>query len=494
MDSIQIHSDHGSLYGYVKFEFPVSTTKVLSTPNSVVNLRPADSDLHNASFSLDLAMNSIYKLNDDCLRDIFWHLSLKELGIVADVCVRFRRLAKELFASKFKNVLDANIFREYADFEPVLRNFGPTIQSIALEQKNGHTTNRCDVLTLIYQFCAGLKNLKLTGFTFPDHLNTFHLLFDQLEQLTINNCHFPRAKFNLKCILSRCTKLRMLDIERYVCGNSFEPSQLSPLPQLRHVRFYRCGFSDLEMSNFISSQKVLKKLSIVRCFSGKEAFKTIHEIGEKMKELEALEFDEDQNHQIMKFFMNAIGISDEPFLLKVLKFNCSMCSITPLLKVLVEKNAPIEYLKLKRSELNSDEINCIKKMRQIKVLDIFDSVLVGMDMEELAISLPNLQELHLTKARSTAERMSNITIVQVKKMLILAKRLSCLRLILMDGVNINMKDYDEILAILQKRQDHIKLVIMIADNNGHVDVPESILSQNRHLLNIEECFLFQRPF
>lgn len=479
----------------MKFELPESTAKVLSTSNCIVNIEPAVSDLPEECSSSDFAMNTINKLNDDCLRDIFWHFSLKELGIVADVCVRFRELAQELFTSKFNNShLNEDIFSKYAELEPVLRNFGSKIDTISLDKFS--TSNQFDVLTLIYQFCRGLKSLILTNFVFPDHLNASHLLFGQLEQLMFIGCRF--SKSHLECILSQCTKLRLLDFDGCVCEMPLisDPhvSDLPQIPQLFHAWFNRCIIPDADMSGFISSQKTLKSLSIVKCFTNKHAFKTIYAIGAKMKELEALEFDEDQNQRMMNHFMHdAICITDEPFQLKSLEFNCSTKPVTQLLQTLVEKRAPIKRLKLKRSGLNSDEMKYIIEMKQIEVLDIFDCNLIEATMKELATSLPNLQKLHLTQASCAAKRMRNVTIEHVKNMLVLAERLTFLQLVLMDGVNINVKEYDELLAIIKKRQERSKLVIRLLHSSGHLNVPEAILLQNRDILDIKEYFLFQCP-
>lgn len=95
-----------------------------------------DDDTALSSKRLNLTSKStgsettILDLNDDCLREVFNIWGLNELAVVADVCARFREIAKPAAGSKFKKIsLNAHSSRtDYAR----LRNFGASIEMICV--------------------------------------------------------------------------------------------------------------------------------------------------------------------------------------------------------------------------------------------------------------------------------------------------------------------------------------------------------------------------
>lgn len=95
-------------------------------------------DLNSLSLPPDQdATNDILILNDDCLRNVLERLNLLELSSAAEVCVRFNRLAKDIFRSKYNNFTDDIVdfcrLRLF-DIEIVLRNFGSLIESLQINE------------------------------------------------------------------------------------------------------------------------------------------------------------------------------------------------------------------------------------------------------------------------------------------------------------------------------------------------------------------------
>lgn len=112
-------------------------------------------------------------LNDDCLREIFKKLHFSTLLSVVNVCVRFHRVAREAFSSKYKSK-KIHIYDLAWDRAPTksqvsnfLIEFGSSISSVSLM---GRALGRYTCfkkyedthlyLRMISKYCNGLKELE----------------------------------------------------------------------------------------------------------------------------------------------------------------------------------------------------------------------------------------------------------------------------------------------------------------------------------------------
>lgn len=80
---------------------------------------------------------TIADLNDDCLSEVFIHLDLEVLCVVADVCVQFRENARECY----RRTQEKQLYLARKDFQPskllqtalLLRNFGSYFTELSME-------------------------------------------------------------------------------------------------------------------------------------------------------------------------------------------------------------------------------------------------------------------------------------------------------------------------------------------------------------------------
>lgn len=159
--------------------------------------------------------------------------------------------------------------------------------------------------------------------------------------------------------------------------------------------------------------------------------------------------------------------------LKVLKFDLNWNSDIPLKAVLTSIASSIEHMKLSNGKIDIETVDVILQMKQLKMLELYD--IIGLT-DELMIKLAKglgsqLEQLHLKS--STAK---NLTTIGLKKMLTFATKLSLLTLESTKMV-VDEDDYKVMLQTLQKRPEKIMLSFEL--NGGQVDVPKTILIENR---------------
>lgn len=454
-----MRSELNSLYAFVQFQQKNSVEQVLSTSSHIVS--DCDVDVLSADVwhqpeteiknpllfppAQESPSNIVNALNDDCFREIFRGLNLKELGIAAEVCVRFKKLAEETFTRKYKNVIQLHNFNlRFDEFEHVLRIFGSLTNSISINWKN-----EIDMFGLIHQHCSSkLRELNFTCIS--SNVHTFNGALENLEVLDLSNNRLPLE---------------------------------GTLPKLEEATFH--------MSAFLSSNTTLKKLSIFDMDVGERSLptKTFHSLSQMVHSFEEIEIDTNWANWFK--FVKDIGASEENFSLKVVKLKRSNASESArLLKVLVDKRAPVEHLVLENkycSVVKSKRIRRIVQMKGIKVLHFRNIMMCTHHIINMAQGLPWLEEFHLGFDSLSVVReilMKYITPEELKEILTHANNLKLLKLN-HRNVYIGFVEYREILQIVRNRPTNIGLTIDLSISRSKVDVPKEILLQNQHILRLD---------
>lgn len=247
---------------------------------------------------------SILLLNDDCLFEIFKYLRPIDLGAVADCCRRLQKNAQIHFASsKFKEfIIPGHLCRNYSDAEPrsywqtdvpdeiqllesnhclmikratkLLRNFGPFMKSILIQQFDGEllcvgvikryyleAPIQLEVYkydTDTYMMVAGLPmkrliNLQKLVVSMPRSCPYFlmHLLDNapDIQEIIFEEWYWKKFSF-LNRSFPKLTKISFFDQE-YVDNNQIE-SFLKRHPKLKSIEFFHCVNLDDHVFQFIS--------------------------------------------------------------------------------------------------------------------------------------------------------------------------------------------------------------------------------------------------
>ncbi|XP_031637407.1 uncharacterized protein LOC116349903 [Contarinia nasturtii] len=495
VENVRFHSKDDFKYGFVQFKMAECASAVLAQnwhyiANRKVKVKAGDL-WHQPDF-LQVPSNPLLvapdqnstshilnSLNDDCLREIFRYFNLMDLSSTARVCVRFNQQAKEAFGKKYK---DLNLTMNFSpipynriknhEAENILKNFGQAIRSLRIDSMVIESAQ--SFLRMVSNYCSKLKDLEISGFALKGNLKKIRSLFSQLEKLQLIQCE---CNHGFNSVLTTSTELKVLQFEDCDFGEGTFIEQ--KFPKLEEVSFNRnYNFEQSSLRNFIKQNSTLKKLKIT--FNGaidtKESIKLIGQNLPNLLELELDDLDDDN-------WSESIQTLGQLRALKVLKVDFNMESITSLVKTLAVSKVPIEHLKLVNGDIDNEAIECICKIKQIKVLEFIEMVgeLTDDNLFLLAKELTNLEEFHLSEPVT-----DQITTIGLKKMLPHAKSLSLLSLEFVDGITIDVDDYKAMIKIIQSRRNKVNLLIKITGSGGKVNIPEKIVNENREILYIDE--------
>lgn len=306
---------------------PLNKTKAIKVCETL--LQPPD---------VESSRNILNVLNDDCLNEIFKKLHLLDLCSIAEVCLRFNKVACQNFASKYRKEFQfRNLINEDVKFSPrnkflnyptltqmddCLRIFGSSITSISVVFSDWypHSTSNI-VLGMINEYCKNLNEIKI-------HPNIVEIeTFDEVIPL-----------------FSRLKKLDMQE-EGTFC------------------------FEDLPNFN-------------------EQTFRFIGEHCSNMQELNLC----CSEHNFDKNVLHLSQLKKMEKMCLILNFNEK--PIAPAIQAFSSQNFPIESLKIGNGMVDDDAIISISQMKDISTLLL--SKLIGLDGQhliELAQNLPKLNYL-----------------------------------------------------------------------------------------------------
>lgn len=226
----------------------------------------------------DSSKHILNVLNDDCLREIFKKLHFSTLASVVSVCVRFHRVAKEAFSSKYKSKkihiydLAWNRRPTISQVNNFLSEFGSSISSVSLKAralgryasyKKYEDTHLH--LEMISKYCNELKELEFCSFRVPEStLYEMRTLFERLRRLCVE--YIKSTSFFE--IISGCSNLEVLDVYFHGDMGALIPSN-STLPKLIEATLNwkirdEDNFDFRAMHKFLELNSKLKVLRLMR--------------------------------------------------------------------------------------------------------------------------------------------------------------------------------------------------------------------------------------
>lgn len=147
---------------------PITTTEDIATQNDEIVDESENNQVENE-------LLQVLDLNDDCLFDIFNLLNCIDLSSVDQTCMRFQRVAGDVFRKKHTAInLTMTDLPGYSNvgvsqltllqIRNLIIGYGAQIQKLQVAALSFKQENRYRVLDLILRGCSSLKSLCLTGF------------------------------------------------------------------------------------------------------------------------------------------------------------------------------------------------------------------------------------------------------------------------------------------------------------------------------------------
>lgn len=248
-------------------EFQVESTKI-SVAQVVKNvfIQVVDFEPSFQPTSEDSPTNILNLLDDDCLRLIFEKVKhLSDIYSITNVCMRFNRIAKQIFATKINqeciDLIDLVPENEVTllQIEDFLCDFGSSVLSIQI--KDQHYKNILDpsniLLKTINKYCKNLEKLELTASSVKNAtMSQITSLFQHLKYLRIDLSTSIFEQFK-NCLL-HCTQLHTLDISGQNASQSSLPAVT--LPKLIDFHISNPG---ILYDEFLAHNPQIEKLDVI---------------------------------------------------------------------------------------------------------------------------------------------------------------------------------------------------------------------------------------
>lgn len=441
--------------------------------------------------ALDSPTNILNILIDDCLREILKKLHFSTLNTVANVCVRFNRVAKEAFHSKYQseqiNILDLEWHRQptIATVEDFLRNFGASISSIStLKQCSSRYYMRIfenvdDIqllLKMINTYCTKLNTLELNFARVHDEtLQETRALFRRLT-----NCRLENVRNgSIFDIISACSKLKRLEISFSTCDDEYFILPKIPCPKLIEVRFSRLD----------------PRLSYV-------VFKFL-ELNTKLKTLKIDSICMDELVNIIK------GLSQ----LNELTLNfVSSRALSPHVIDTLRSHKAIKNLHMKSISFHCDidTMNTVSKLKNIVTFKLSTYGINNVNLINILKQMPNIETLYFDQT-SRDEGFDTISKSKTVIVQTILQHTNQLKQLFIKWHNkkgdrireypINVANYYEILESVKSRINGIKLTIefnvsgaILANKYSSETSSIYILNMVPHLLSIQQRLYGYRSY
>lgn len=454
MACIQWHPINKFKYGFLQLELDENTKSLLLRKRHYiqsVSIKLSDKDFQD---QVDLSQNSLILnlLDDECLQKVFGYLNLTDLSNIADVCVRFDEQSKKTFSSKFSERY-VRFKKEWEKNSKFFVKFGALIKSLEVDQEliyyvEAEDESEVEPLEFALQYCnpSILKRLCLKNFIIGHYMTSGKLrpYFKNLEALSLTDCDglsqdmdFETQTKLVQELMSICTKLKSL----HLIVNT-------------HLVFTMTT----ECFNiYLSYNTTLTKL-VINCGETLTSSDIIRLIAQNIPNLQSLDFDAHINNT--RNFQDDIQCLSNLNSLKELKLNFCRFTVAPLVKSLIEKNVPIECLKIYKGKIDSDGIENILKMKTLKTLAIDSSTdFTEVHLIRVAKELPQLKKLAFCNPTSFREK--SVKASTLMELLTCAKKLSSLYILFVDLDHFEMSDYNEMLDIIQNREEKLGFSIKI---------------------------------
>lgn len=403
-------------------------------------------------------------LNDDCIRVILEKLPLCDLSAVAEVCGRYKTIAKSVFASKFANFDISTHFTKMtesvgdiksidnvsvATVKRVFRNFGSSIRSLYLSNNFLEAKYNDLIVKLMAMYCSSADSI-LRKITFDDfvlqNLSTsteqqMKLIFERLSYLGIS---YGSHHEQLAQLLSVCSELTELFLVEVPCFDDFLKYKCEKLVGVRLRGIVKDNTIErLAKSNSHIKQLVIDNIrigisdrifSIVgTMFSGLEKLAILHSIAMNLKE-------QSISHLASLQHLNCLTL------------HCFGLPVSHIIDTFNEAGTPIQNLILSNFTLDSNAAVSISKMNKLVTLQLNKS---RGESDQLVMIAKNAAVMESLALLSSLQ----LTVAEIKAIVVASKTLTKLAIISTKTYIFEEDDYKEIAKSVENRGNGTKLVI-----------------------------------
>lgn len=315
-------------------------------------------------------------LNDDCILEIFNHLSVKDLCSVAQVSIQFQKLAQITFRIKYRTFKLSDHFTSISKYKlrALFINFGQFIKHLDITTRVFKYDWNCLTIQtytiwLIKQNCISgnnLKSLKMEYFSgIGRNFQSFDRILANLEVLVLKNTALP---YSVSQLLNKLPNVREFTIDG--CFIKY------PISQLDIVRFNP------------NLQKI--KLKCTEEFNTTDVltFIDIHFPNLKEFEFNLHQYNLINHDYYAQGLINLAKIKS----IKKLDINFELHSANIFMSTLAENNVQLEYINIRYCKFNNATITDLCKLKTIKKLGLTRTLgLTSEHLIELSEQLPNLE-------------------------------------------------------------------------------------------------------
>lgn len=206
----------------------------------------------------------IFKLNIDCLNEVFDYLDVRDLHVFAKTCKQMKKAAGEYYKENYstaKNIWDSLVYTNYFNQDGISHfsetgSFDQYIQCITFSTQNPRNFRRISDFS---------KFKSLNNIALYNHCDIYSTIMDfipllpQLKTIQINRCQVDNSDFSE--ILIKCTSLKKISIRS--CSISNTEWLLNAYCNLEHLEILHSFENQVEdLSKFFIRNPNIKIISI----------------------------------------------------------------------------------------------------------------------------------------------------------------------------------------------------------------------------------------
>lgn len=398
-------------------------------------------------------------LNDDCIQAILSKLTKTEDYLnAAKTCRQFQMNAIQGYPSQFKS-FGVNICSETLSLEHELsfiNMFGNKIEELVLSIECLEKYEKWNDIFNVIANCCG-KTLSKLDIIFDDLCITFNTLsqFKALVHLCI--CHASVKN------VGKHANLKELFFWRVKCRKNFKWVQ-KEFPKLEKATFSEVDIKDDAFIKFQTLNPQLQYLKVEDCNGLTSS--VIYDISNRLTNIVTLELSI-KSKNIQEYNDTVVNLGKLQNL-KCLKFRSYEFPKESLIHSLSENVTTLEELSIYGND--KEFVGIETDLFKFKKLKKFAANMSAKNSAKVLIKMA--KELTALKIIYAHSYSSDISVDEIIKVLGYGKKLTRFA-IWMKNFNINLNDYESILALVKGR---IELDLFI--DNGNIDVDEKILKEN----------------
>lgn len=374
------------------------------------------------------SLNSLFRLNEYCLRDISNCVNMETLCRLTDVCTELRSIAEKAFSKVYMELSDKEYQLEDTLFYRILFQFGHLIASNVFMPKRFYSK---DEINAIVKHCPNLKVFRIHP------LNDFEFNVKALPKLV-------ELEFRTATLLGAWSPLAFAALLQLLKLN----------PQLQELKI-EASLNDAHLEAMLQHTKNLGVLQIKN-------------VGMEFSEKGFMQLSQQKKLKNFKYISNNPLRYDENIAIS-------------LMAAFSKGKVNLEYLHLDGLSINSDGIKSILNFKTIEHLYLGSINCLPDDLTSLVNGLPLLKMLQLKFNKD----FSSILVSQLIKMVEAGKQLNQIDLHFIQHFKIDQKVFKALLKAASNRLNQNTLIIDILGFATMVDVAKDIQHTNRQLLQIK---------